>query len=146
MPIVNYPLAGHGPVIQLYVHVSGQRFGALEAAKQSIPKPVLVDGLIDTGASCSCIDTTILRRLELSPTGSAQMHTPSTSGSPHTCSQYDVSLWLLDPGPHNIKVTIPIIDSDFAGLGIGMLIGRDILDDCLLVYNGPQKTISLALQ
>lgn len=143
MPIVNSPVSSHGPVIELYVHVSAPRLLALNAANQAVPTAMLVNGLIDTGASCTSIDPAVVQQLALTPTGTIPIYTPSTGPTPHICNQFDVSLWL--PG-HNIKKTVPVIESRLANQGIDILVGRDVLDDCVLIYNGPAQLVTLAFK
>jgi hypothetical protein len=145
MPIVVEQLSADGPIIEIRVHISEPRHQALKRTGKPIPNPVLARGLIDTGATCSCVDSAILRQLQLQPTGTTSIYTPSTTNAPHTANQYDVSLW-LPANSHNIKITVPVIEADFSAQGIGMLIGRDVLDDCLLVYNGPSGSVTLAFQ
>ena len=40
----------------------------------------------------------------------------------------------------------PLIQAHLSNQGIDMLIGRDVLDDCLMVYNGPDGTFTLAFE
>jgi predicted aspartyl protease len=144
MPILNGTQSANGPVIELFVGLSIHRYTALQQANVQAPPPIFARALIDTGASCTAVDPMVIQRLALPATGTAAVHTPSTGGNPHTCNQYDVSLWL--PSAQNIKFTIPVIESRLAALGLDVLLGRDVLDDCLLVYNGPTRTFSLALE
>jgi len=69
------------PMINLGVMVSAARRAALQAANLPIPAVQAVRGLIDTGASHTCIDPSVFQALQLQPTGSVPMHTPSTAGS-----------------------------------------------------------------
>ena len=48
----------------------------LKKASQPLPPMVQVRALIDTGASHTCVDPTILHPLNLTPTGSTPVHTP----------------------------------------------------------------------
>jgi hypothetical protein len=145
MPFLNGKIDADGPVIFLYVNISSQRVAALRAAGQAIPASIRIRGLIDTGASCTAIDESAINSLGLVPTGSILVHTPSTGTTPQNCNQYDMSLWfVVAPGYHQISQTIPVIGADFSMQGIQALIGRDILANCLLVYNGQDGTFSLS--
>jgi hypothetical protein len=137
--------AGGGPIISVYVAVSQPRADALTAAGTAIPAPVLIRALVDTGASCTCIDPGVLTPLGLTPTGQMPMLTPSTGAVPQLKNQYDVSL-IIPSGPHTPLVfsAIPITESDLAVQGIQALIGRDILADCILAYNGTMRMFTLA--
>lgn len=75
------------------------------------------------------------------------VNTPSTGATPHSADQFDVALFI--PGPPNsvplIFQTIPVISAElWAAQAFHALIGRDILDKCVLVYNGSVKQFTLA--
>ncbi len=144
MPHLTLTISPEDPLIDLAVGVSKPRADALMANSLSVPPPMRIRALIDTGASCTCVDSDVLSQLALSPTGNVQIHTPSTSGSPHSCNQYDISLMLLHP---NLTLTfgvVPVIESNLISQGIQALIGRDLLTRCLFVYDGSAGAFALA--
>jgi predicted aspartyl protease len=49
----------------------------LAAENQPQPSPIQVRALIDTGASHTCVDPSVLRPLNLTPTGSTHVSSPS---------------------------------------------------------------------
>jgi hypothetical protein len=103
-----------------------------------------VKGLIDTGASCTCLDPAILNSLEVAPTGTVPVHTPSTkSDSPHVASQFDVSIIFAHPLFTRTWRAVAVIESELAHGGIQALIGRDILQSCLLTYDGEAGTFTI---
>lgn len=136
MPQLTLNVGAQGPVLSILVGVSSPRADALRANGQPVPAPVVVQGSIDTGASCTCIDPGVLQSLNLSPTGTIPMLTPSTGATPHNTNQYDVSILLVHPKNVFPFHNLPIIESQLAVQGIQALIGRDILKECVLVYNG----------
>lgn len=144
MPHLTLQITPLGPVMDVLVGVSRPRAAALTQAGQPIPNPVAVRGLVDTGASCTCIDPGVLTSLNLTPTGSQPVHTPSTQGTPVNQLQYDVSLILPHPGISYSFHSLAVIQSQLAVQGIQGLIGRDVLDRCLLVYDGPLGAFTLA--
>jgi hypothetical protein len=103
--------------------------------------------LVDTGASTTVIDPALLAPLGLTPTGSVMCHTPSTAGAPVAFDQYDVMLVIAGSStdsPAWIIPAIPAFESHLSSQGIHGLIGRDLLDRAILVYNGPINLVSLA--
>lgn len=62
-------------------------------------------------------------------------------------NQYDVMLVIPAPSadsPAWIIPAIPALESHLISQGIQGLIGRDLLDRAILVYNGPINLFSLA--
>lgn len=113
-----------------------------------MPSPIPVVGLIDTGASGTCLDPAIIKQLQLTPTGVVEVNTPSTGETPHEAQQFDVSLVI--PGattqapPLSIG-TLAVLESRlFDQQGFHALIGRDILSLCVMVYNGDGGFFTLA--
>lgn len=129
------------------VHVSEGRRNALEAAGEPIPNPRVIRALVDTGASHTSIEPSILADLGLTPTGTIEIVTPSTGDGTHTCGTYDVDLTIQGRAEEpplrlsNMRVSTAEL---FARQGIHALIGRDVLSGCLLVYNGELGYFTLA--
>jgi aspartyl protease len=146
MPHITLQITPDGPLCDAFVGVSQARRDALVAASQPVPAIVRIRGLIDTGASCTCIDPSALTTLGLSPTGTAMVNSPTTGATPKTTNQYDVSLVI----PHATlaplrRTTIAVIETElFAAQGFHALIGRDVLADCVLYYNGDRGFYSLS--
>jgi len=133
-------------MVLAFIGPSEERRKALTAAGQPLPPPVSIRALVDTGASNTCVDPTVLTDLGLSPTGRTTVLT--AGGAPEDRDQYDV--WLAIPGsdrtaPPLLIPTIAVIATPLLDLqGFHALIGRDILERCLLHYNGSLKTFTLA--
>jgi hypothetical protein len=129
----------------LFVGVSTPRANALKAAGQTIPPPMLIQGLIDTGASGVCIDPAILQQLGIPATGSGVMITPSTGTTPQPTPVYDISIKVPHAGTSLDFGSIPAMESILSNQGFHALIGRDILSKCLLVYDGVSGTCAVAI-
>lgn len=139
------------PLISMYVGVSAARGQALKKAGQPIPTPQNVQALIDTGASGTCIDPIVFEALQLQPTGITPMLTPSTGDIPVETETYDVSIVIPGtvtggtPDPPFILSNVPVSASClFAAQGFHALLGRDILQRCVLTYNGAIQLFTLA--
>jgi len=137
----------NGPVLTVVIGVSVARGDALMTAGQPVPVGISARALIDTGASCTCVDPSIPAKLELTPTGTVSVHTPSTCTAAHLAEQYDVSLIIPGAGTHHVPLALPAIPVMAANLtvqGIDALIGRDVLRDCIFVYNGSVGLFTIA--
>ena len=144
MPFLTVSFGPEGPLTDLYVALSTPRVDALKKAGLPFPPPVLVTGLIDTGASCSAIDPSAVQSLGLIPSGKTQVYSSTTGTLPQSCDLYDVCLAFARPELKVIGVTIPVIEANFTNRKFKLLIGRDVLQLCLFVYDGKHGTFSLA--
>jgi predicted aspartyl protease len=118
---------------------------AMTRAGLVIPRPILTTALVDTGASATCLDPSIIEQLHIPPSGSTAILTPSTGSTPHIALQYDVGIGvLLDNGTIHQVESVGVIEASLAHEGHFGLIGRDILSQGLLIYNGPAGTLTLS--
>ena len=84
--------------------------------------------------------------LGLNPTGTAKIFTPSSGQVAVERDQYDVGILILakqNQTPLYIG-TVGVIAVQLKYQGIDALIGRDILSQCILQYNGSMGQFSLA--
>lgn len=132
-------------MITVIIGVSEPKRAALAAANLPVPAPVTLTLLIDTGASGTALDPTALAPLNLTPSGVIAMQTPSTGVTQHLCNQYDVSLIIpaMKGAPFLIGA-LPIVEASLKPQGIDGLLGRDVLQQCVLFYNSPQGGYTLA--
>jgi hypothetical protein len=146
MSILTLPLEPNGPIITVGFVVSAPREAALKKAGQQVPAPVIVRCLVDTGASGTCVDPTVIAKLQIPPSGTVPIHTPSTGVTPVECNQFDVGIGIvMDDGEiHLPGMVVPVIESDLKSLGIHALLGRDILAQSVLIYDGRRRFLTLA--
>lgn len=128
------------------IGVSEAKKAALQKANQPIPAPQVVRALVDTGASCLCIDPSVLKALGLQPTGKASMTTPTTGQKPVEADEYDVSVVIPcgNLAPFVIE-TVACVESELLlPQGFHVLVGRDVLKHCILHYNGAMQIFTIA--
>lgn len=147
MPLFTLQIVPQGPIVRAFIGVSFARREVLAAESKAAPNPVPIFALIDTGASNTRVDPSILKQLALSPTGQVSVNTPSTGSATVVTDQYDVIIFI----PGAIETHLPLVRQNvgviLSGLvqqGIHALIGRDVLAECLLTYNGPNGTFTLS--
>lgn len=147
MPSINVTFGQAGPLIQAHIGLSGPRRQVLLAAGQPVARFVVGTFLVDTGASTTCVDPALVAPLGLTPTGTVMMQTPSTAGTPHSCYQYDVTVFIpgsrqSDPG--FVIDALPVSETHLRSQGIDGLIGRDVIDRCVLIHNGPMGWLTIS--
>ena len=144
MPSITTSIQSLGPIVQLVVAVSAPRRQALQTAGRQVPQIVLVNGLIDTGASSTVVDLSVIQRLQIPASGMVQIMTPSTGATPHDCNQYDVTIAIpLANNELHLIETIPVLEASLIHHGIDALIGRDILKSAILIVNGHHDSLTL---
>ena len=132
-------------MIDVLLTLSEARKRALIASSVAVPQPMKARALIDTGASCTCVDPAVIAHLALSPTGVVPMLTPSTGLTPVMCNQYDLQVQLLHATLSLAIDAVPVTESQLQhAQGFEMLLGRDILARCVLVYHGDINLYTLS--
>jgi len=144
VPHINLQIESQGPVLNCLIGVSHARQEALKKAKKPVPKRIMIRALIDTGASCTILHSSIPPRLGLSPRGKVPID--FAQGESVEVNEYDISLVI----PHSSAVTrqafptLPLAFNTIAvaesnslkRVGFDALIGRDVLEGCVLIYDG----------
>lgn len=112
MPHFTIQISPNGALLNALIGVSQERENALKTANQDVPIFMPVRALIDTGASATCVDPSVLQNLRLTPTGNTTVNTPSTGNQPVSVDQYDVSLVVPPAGRNEIPLVISNLTSD----------------------------------
>ncbi|HEY5330686.1 MAG TPA: retropepsin-like aspartic protease [Acidobacteriaceae bacterium] len=126
--------------------MSEARRQTLIAKGMPVPLNVEIRALIDTGASGTCIDPSVIEQLGIPATGSTLVCTPTTGTRPAMVSQYDISI-VIPAGnqPAFVFPNLAVMESKLLGaIGYHALIGRDVLEHCIFHYNGSTGFFTLA--
>ena len=134
-------LISMGPVIPVTLHLPDQSQQALVDRGEQPPAPVSGFALIDTGAVTTCFDVDAARNAHLPEIGAATM--TSATHANHLVPTFSG------------KIVCPTIAIDVPeGMGANLaaqgndliaLIGPDVLQSAVFVYNGPDGHFSLSL-
>lgn len=133
-------LARYGPLVPVTISVTPPHAATLQRLGLPVPTPESGQALIDTGASLCAIDDTVVRSLGIPQFGTTAVHTPTGPGQLAT---YPASLSF--PGTTLPNITfVDFMGSPLREQGIIALIGRNVLTNFVLVYNGPGGFVSFA--
>lgn len=134
-------LQQRGPCLQVTVGVAQTIASQLLQQGKVLPPPMTGFALIDTGASSTCVDENAARQLQLPVVNVVNMASAS-----HASTQANVYPILIDILGLPVPINAPqAIGAALASQGLLILLGRDVLQFCTLIYNGFNGEITLAI-
>lgn len=147
MSLVTGAIEYHGAVVDALVSISRSREKVLRRVGHSVPQPIPVRLVIDTGSYATGLAAAIFPRLGITPVYQAEVRaTFTTRDEPELADIFDVSLSLvsgMDAAPRSgFRV---LCSTDFRlDEPVQGILGRDILECCTFQYFGRDKTFSFA--
>lgn len=137
-----------GAFFPIEVHVPPKIAEALSNAGQPVPKGVAGLGLIDTGATLTCISEDVLNNLGLNP---FDVVNSGTADGPKQQNVYPARIvfptkgWTLDLNKAvGVNLKGQVIQKDPPEPIIALL-GRNLLEHMIFIYNGPAGLWTVAL-
>jgi predicted aspartyl protease len=107
----------------------------------AVPTPVSGYGLVDTGASRTCIDETTAKQMGLPLVDRVSI--ASASHSSTLRNVYPVTVEIVGL-PHQIHA-LHAVGAALRSQGLVALLGRDVLESCTLFYNGVSGEITISV-
>lgn len=129
-----------GPVFQVTLGVADIVAQQLIQQGQAVPEPIAGWALLDTGASSTCIDDAAAQKLNLPVIDQGKM-------SSATHEAFDVNIYpaLISFTGTPIKVNaLRVIGANLASQDLIALLGRDLLQNFTVFYNGAAGQITLS--
>ncbi len=126
-------LEREGPIISVVIKPPFSLTEQIKASGQPIPTTRL-RAIIDTGAQSSSVSHTELQSIGLFP---RNIKTLIGTAGQKECAFYDIGLEIAfgkTAGEVSFELEVAGLDLDL--FGVYVLIGRDILRHCKLIYNG----------
>jgi hypothetical protein len=115
-------------------------------ATAGFPVPAEIPLLLqlDTGSHLTGFPTAVFTALQTTPFDEIPISTPSTKpGEVCKTFQFDVSITLDAPDGTRVFPSVHAISSDDFQAPVNGILGRDVLDHCHIVFDGPSKTFRL---
>lgn len=110
----------------------------LRSEGKTVPEPIKVKALVDTGASNCAVDKSIPTNLNLSPVDITTIKTASSKQ--HSCYRYYLRMVIPLLNNYTYEDVFNALDFDEQGC----LIGRDFLQGGILVYVGYMNQFTLS--
>lgn len=132
-------LLAAGPMVSVRIGISKVLTDIYTHSGISIPTTRTLNILVDTGASFTIIQRGKIDGLDLQPIGERKIIGVSDK-KPGKYPMYRVGLSI--DGLFNFDISVTVMPL-YLPYNIEGLIGRDILEKCILVYNGPEKSFRL---
>jgi hypothetical protein len=126
-----------GPIVSARIEQVLAVQEMLRTAGEPIPS-VSVQALIDTGASGTTVQSSVLHGFDIQPIGRVSLSTPTTL-VPEMHLKYRLRIVLSQ----SIAFETDVVEAPMGGQHVQCLIGRDILDVCRFVYDGPKRQFVL---
>jgi predicted aspartyl protease len=134
-------LSARGPVIQITLGIAENFAQRLIEQNKPVPEPIAGWALIDTGASTTCVDDEAAAKLALPAIDKVKMASAS-----HDSTDKNVYPVLIQFIGVPIKANaMRAIGASLASQGIIALLGRDLLQNFTLFYNGLAGEITISL-
>lgn len=150
MRVLHGTVEADGAMVEVQLGLASANVQKLRQAGRPIPPAVTLRALLDPGAEATCVDPQVLApwiAFGLPPNRLILTNTPALGGS-GAAAEYTVGLTIVHPSgnPRDNLVlrNQPVIELALGALGYQALIGRDVLNQCMLIYDGPGKVFTLA--
>jgi len=140
MPRLQSAIDSDGAIITVRIELGAIEEAGLRVTGQPIPPPFPTTALIDTGASHSAVHPMILHHLGAAQTGAVLVRVPGHVQTHRPL--YDVRVTL---GNHRTAFALQVAKIVPATHTVAVLLGRDILKNGTLLFDGENKAFSLWL-
>jgi hypothetical protein len=134
-----------GPTLEVVVSLAGHQLAALQQAGAAFPRALPLRALIDTGADVTAIDPSVMQQLGM--VSHLKASTLTAAGQVEV-KLYEVSMTISGPlgpvGPVFVRPTLLVTELAAPLPNLAVLIGRNVLAECLYLQDGPGGYFLLA--
>lgn len=144
MAIQPYPVSADGLALYVMIGLKGADTANLVAAGTPVPAPILARALIDTASDVTCVASAIPQRLRLAPSG---QHTTQGIAGSVPVRLFEVSFSIpgasASSGPLLVLPQLVVMELPQAVPNVEVLIGLDVLMQCALHVDGPNRQFAI---
>jgi hypothetical protein len=143
MAQLTLPIVARELKVEVRINLAAPDLVLLQAANQPTPQSVTAIATLDTGSNVTCVSAAIIRQLALSRTTSSKT---SGIGGPVSVQLFHASLMIVDPAqpqvPFFVQPDLEVMELP-PGAPVDVLIGMDVLLNCRLLIDGPNRTFTI---
>jgi hypothetical protein len=147
MPTTTYVESPEGPLVTV-VATPSALYCKHALPTGTTPPDVALLLLVDTGASHCLIDEASIQPLRLNPVSASLVSSTTTGAAAIVRPLYDLGLTIQHPDGSTFREHDGVHVSTVQGFAQGRryqgLIGRDLLDQAVLTFDGPQQVFTLS--
>ena len=133
-------LESRGPILQVNLSVASAFADQLLKENKPVPQAITGFALLDTGASCTCIDDDAAKKLGLPVIDKVKM-----SSASHNESEKNVYPAIIEVLGMPMKINADrVIGASLAAQDLLVLFGRDLLSNFTLFYNGANGEFTIS--
>jgi hypothetical protein len=146
---ITLPVAVDGPIVQIRVGFARSTELAIRRAGRPVRPPMDLAGLVDTGADVSIIEHGLLThfvRDQMPLLAFVHVNAPGLGGlaiRPQFLTGLRVCHPSRNPRHDLVVANTELVEHSFGSSGFQVLIGRDILSQIELHYDGPANQFTL---
>lgn len=139
-----FPIDPDGYIVPVLIGLHADAIADLVARGLPVPAPLRGTGLIDSGSTVTGVAAQFLGQYLLQP---AATGTTTTAAGEVEVKLYEVSLSIAPPGGAvsplfaHPRLLVTELTHDIAPIDV--LIGRDVINQCIFSVNGPRGEFSL---
>jgi len=145
MESLCFPVSKDGPELEVVIGINDRQLAQLVSAGTPIPKPLRLRGLIDCATDVTAAVPKVFQQLGIAHLASTSTQTASGQV---IVRAFRVSLSIFGPqgsaGPALVRPNLVVTELATALQKFDVLIGLDILSECLFILDGPGKQFTLA--
>jgi predicted aspartyl protease len=144
MPLIHVDIHdSDGAVLDVLIGPSASRRQQLVETGDPAPAARPYRLLVDTGASRTILDPSVVVRAGLQQDGTTELVTPSTGSNAKTVREFRCCLTIQAQG---VEMEIPelvITEAPMKNQGVHGVLGRDVLRRLLVVWDGNAKSATI---
>jgi hypothetical protein len=145
VPQLALDAQSNGLLVDVRIWFSSVRRSQMFRLGLNVPPPIEATLIIDTGADTTMINDQHMRALGLEPISQTRVMTSTSQGLSVPCDVYDISLEIINRtgNPSWFIQPLAVLAKPLLNQATEGMVGRDVLSQGILVYDGPRNRFNL---